>query len=790
MGLLRDFTKRLTPSLLNSHGRLPSLMLAATLLAGTAISVHAASVDVGSLTGFTGSPVPAPGASAEDGAAIDQALQAAQAEQRLLAVEAGGSPAAAGQEEILARDHYLDHLVETLTRHKEALARLPEVRRHRDERQSEAAQWRGFASRPPYSLLLVDQLREALESANVEIQTARNRKALIEAESENAEKAYKADDVEVRQSEERIARETSAAERDRQSWLRDLARLKARADAEDVAEAQVAVKTAEAEEALQQAMVALLEKQLAVASSDVRFPQSDLDSILAAIDRETAVLDGRLKTLAAGAGALRREAERADKAVTEAAAAAATGEIAAQNPARLNSLRQEADLRHLQADNRDMAIDLGRRMLELRRWERAGWKYRWLLFNAGDAEKLHSGRLEVDRYMALLDNWSRYAEREIALSNGRAAEFELRQKGRLEPDEAGLMVQFLATERDKTEILRNAQQAADSMRRTLAVWRQELIAGSSRRSFSDRLDLWTTTIRRVGGAFWNFELFSAEDSIDVDGRKVVAARSVTVGKSLGVILLLVVGSLLIGRLLRFVRWLAVGRLGMNAGHTATALRWMHAVLLSMLCVVALEGANIPLTVFAFLGGALAIGVGFGTQILLKNMISGIMLLIERPLRVGDRIEVGAVVGTVSHISIRSSTVRTSDGIEILVPNSTFIENNVTNWTYSSGKVRRSVTVGVDYAIPSARVSEVLLSVAEEHPGVVADPPPRVLLEDFGADAMNYRLQFWIDYADGADGSLIASDLRMAIERAFRDAGIPIPFPQRVVYLKKAEDLSA
>jgi small-conductance mechanosensitive channel len=309
-------------------------------------------------------------------------------------------------------------------------------------------------------------------------------------------------------------------------------------------------------------------------------------------------------------------------------------------------------------------------------------------------------------------------------------------------------------------------------------------------TLSDLADNVASAARHGIVSFWNFELFTAEDNLDIDGRKVQAIRSITIGKSLGVILLLLIGYLLTEWAMRAFRRLAIRQLGFNAGHTNTVLRWLHAIVLSMLFVVALYTVNIPLTVFAFLGGALAIGVGFGTQVLLKNMISGVMLLIERPLRVGDMVEVGSVVGTVTNISIRSSTVRTSDGIEILVPNSSFIENNVTNWTYSNAKVRRSVSVGVDYGASPERVSEVLLAVALGHSSIVADPPPRVLFEDFGSETMGFKLQYWIDYGKGADGSQIASELRFRMADALAAAGISIPLPQRVVYLKNADDLPA
>jgi len=159
-------------------------------------------------------------------------------------------------------------------------------------------------------------------------------------------------------------------------------------------------------------------------------------------------------------------------------------------------------------------------------------------------------------------------------------------------------------------------------------------------------------------------------------------------------------------------------------------------------------------------------------------------LVERPLRVGDRVEVGAVIGTVTQINVRSSTVLTSDGIEILVPNSTFIENNVTNWTYSNAQVRRSVSVGTSYASPPVKVEQVLMRVAGSHPAILQDPAPSVLLDGFGPDAIQFTLRYWIEYTPEADSSKIASEIRFKIVESLTEAGIEIPGPQRVVRIKK------
>jgi small-conductance mechanosensitive channel len=167
---------------------------------------------------------------------------------------------------------------------------------------------------------------------------------------------------------------------------------------------------------------------------------------------------------------------------------------------------------------------------------------------------------------------------------------------------------------------------------------------------------------------------------------------------------------------------------------------------------------------------------------MKNLMSGIMLLVERPLKIGDLVQIGETLGTVTNISIRSSTIRNADGIEILVPNSALVENNVTNWTHSSAEVRRTIAVSVAYGSDTRKVSEVLLAQADRHGQVLKQPAPRVLFEDFGADGLAFALQYWIDYSKGVDGRQVASDLRFMTEKALGEAGISVPFPQRDLHL--------
>jgi small-conductance mechanosensitive channel len=197
---------------------------------------------------------------------------------------------------------------------------------------------------------------------------------------------------------------------------------------------------------------------------------------------------------------------------------------------------------------------------------------------------------------------------------------------------------------------------------------------------------------------------------------------------------------------------------------------------------ALRIVNIPLGAFAFLGGALAIGVGFGAQNIINNFISGFILMTERPIGIGDLVEVDGVLGRVEAIGGRSTRVRTGENIHILVPNSSFLEKNIINWTLSDARIRSKVTVGVVYGSPVREVERLLLQAARESPRVLADREPFVLFREFGDNALIFEVYFWIQVRAVIERRRIESDIRFRIDELFRQAGVVIAFPQRDVHL--------
>lgn len=195
--------------------------------------------------------------------------------------------------------------------------------------------------------------------------------------------------------------------------------------------------------------------------------------------------------------------------------------------------------------------------------------------------------------------------------------------------------------------------------------------------------------------------------------------------------------------------------------------------------------HLDLSSLAVIVGGLGIGIGFGLQNIVSNFISGLIILAERPIAIGHRVEVGGVAGQVAKISLRSTIVVTNDNITIIVPNSNFITNPVTNWSYGDPKVRLRLPVGVAYGSDVEKLCRVLLELAAENPAVLKEPAPLVRFLEFGDSSLNFELAVWtIDMARRP--TQFRSDLYFAIERRFRENQIELPFPQRDLHLRSGK----
>ena len=198
--------------------------------------------------------------------------------------------------------------------------------------------------------------------------------------------------------------------------------------------------------------------------------------------------------------------------------------------------------------------------------------------------------------------------------------------------------------------------------------------------------------------------------------------------------------------------------------------------------VAFQLVGVDLSSLAIIAASLGVGIGFGLQNIINNLVSGIIILAERPISIGDRIEVAAVAGRVTKIQLRSTTVVTNDNITMIVPNADFISNTVTNWSHGDPKVRIRVPVGVAYGSDLKLLQRLLLEAAAEHPKALRDPSPVVLFTEFGDSSLNFELGVWTEEMT-ATPIHFTSEMNFIIDQKLRENDIEIPFPQRDLHIR-------
>ncbi len=250
--------------------------------------------------------------------------------------------------------------------------------------------------------------------------------------------------------------------------------------------------------------------------------------------------------------------------------------------------------------------------------------------------------------------------------------------------------------------------------------------------------------------------------------------------TIAVLLIFIFAAYLISRYLQKIYDLRVAS-HFSRGTDFTVKRLIHYSVLIIAFLIGVEAAGIDLSSLAIIAGFLSVGIGFGLKNITSNFISGLILLFERPIEVGDTVTVGDQLGTVTGINLRATEVNTWENIDIIIPNSAFVEENVVNWSHGEDHVRISCEVGVAYGCDTAKVKELLETVAGEHPKILKTPRPNVLFRAFGDSSLDFELRFWIKNPRWR--ARIQSEINFAIDREFRKHQIEIPFPQRDLHLR-------
>jgi small-conductance mechanosensitive channel len=293
------------------------------------------------------------------------------------------------------------------------------------------------------------------------------------------------------------------------------------------------------------------------------------------------------------------------------------------------------------------------------------------------------------------------------------------------------------------------------------------------------------TFELMGIRAWVNERIAALLDFNIVG----GSGNITLGGVLGFWAILLAGFALSTSLRFLLREELLNRLHLKRGIPELISTTLHYLLLLLVFLFAVNAGGVALNKFTVITGALGVGVGFGLQNVINNFVSGLILQFERPIRVGDVVEVQAgLTGTVTRIGIRSSTVQTFQGAEVIIPNATFISANVTNWTLSEARRRLELPIGVAYGTDPKLVKELMEKPAIQHPDVLTSPEPAVLFKEFGESALNFELQFWV--MQESNTVKVKSEVALEVMRLLSEAGVEIPFPQRDLHLRGVEPTAA
>ncbi len=260
--------------------------------------------------------------------------------------------------------------------------------------------------------------------------------------------------------------------------------------------------------------------------------------------------------------------------------------------------------------------------------------------------------------------------------------------------------------------------------------------------------------------------------------------TVTPGAGLSIVLIVYITYLVSKGFQAFLLQEVLPARGVDKGVQISIARLVHYAILTIGFLVLLSALGFGLNQITILGGALGVGIGFGLQAIVNNFVSGLILLFERPIKVGDMIDVDNQVGEVKELGLRATVVQTFDNAEIVIPNSQLISGSVTNWTLTEKKIRVKVPVGVAYGSDIEKVLKILLACANDNPTVLSTPKPVALFLAFGASSLDFELRVWI--ADFNDKLTILSELNQEIDSEFQSAGIEIPFPQSDLHLRSID----
>ncbi|HJV35579.1 mechanosensitive ion channel domain-containing protein, partial [Geomonas sp.] len=664
--------------------------------------------------------------------------------------------------------------------HLNVLIRLENVRKGNRERAEEMKRWQGFPEKPPYSITLLDSLRDAMEAKQLNLQSLDVVRSTAQDEAQEFAGGLRLSRKEVRLAEENLEKNRGRRGEARSRWLLKLAQLRnALNEAGTLYGEARGLMIDESQQGIK-AELDFLRQKLTAAKASYRFTPAELE-------RKLREIGGRRDQLRREQDQAIHDEEQARRRLDagEAAVRAAQERVGSDPAAKgkLERLLKERErlLAVFEATGARVVILSG--VNSILKNEETVWKERYRLASGEISEAERSEIRGRQQGLAVVAKWKEYATAQLSrLQVLLKSQQELLGSPEFSPAERGEARQLLAVYQEQESLLRRGDVILTEYEQLVRRRDEEAKSKVEQVTVKGEARAAVATLSSMVGKVWNAELYVAEETIIAEGKKIVKPRSVTVGKLAEALLILLLGSWVIRRLKKLFHWLAMKRLRLSANDAQLYGRLFTYLLFIGVVISALIFVNIPLAFFAFFGGALAIGIGFGAQNLINNFISGLILMFDRTIRMGDIVEVDGHRGRVASIGMRSSSIKRFDGVEMLVPNSLFLQQNVINWTSSDKRVRYSIQVGVAYGSPTKETGQLILKAVEMQHEVLVDPTPYVVFENFGESSLLFIAYFWVELDPAVNTLVVFSDIRHRIGEMLAAAGISIPFPQHDLHL--------
>ncbi len=651
-------------------------------------------------------------------------------------------------------------LVYLLESHEQSLKDLKTLR-HEVPADPGRSAWKGFSGSPPYPLATLVNLYDYIYALRSEIDTLEIQRAVREANLNAFLKARETSEKELRKAEELLKKSAGKESAVRARRQLDLAIFRNEINsegalAEDVAQLLAAEKIRSKRKGLRS-----LEEQYR--SAEVQSPLSREE-----LDRKLAELEG-----------MRKDREKLLAAAIQEEGTAK----AALEKTRSGRSKTDGETERIRLETASSKIGIYQGSIKIVNFEEALWQDRYRLGQVDDLGDLRGKRSEVDKALKQLASWKEaFGKTALSYAPLVHSENERLLSGKLSKAEETSVRSRVAAYQERENLWGQVVQALNQVERVATRWKEDLDYRVDNVATAARARETGKSLFSVFGKLWNTELYVAEETTVIEGQKIVRPFSVTVGKVGKALIILVVGLWGTRKIGNLMKRHAAKRFGMDASRMSRIERKWSFFTFLFLLAFSLTLVNIPLAVFAFFGGILAIGIGFGAQHLIGNFISSVILMFDRTISVGDVVEMEEQFGRVKSIGLRSSNIRRFDGVEVLVPNSQFMENKVTNWTLSDQRVRYEIAVGAAYGSPTRETSGQILGVIREDDRVLPSPEPVVIFESFGDNALMFRAFFWLTLSHDKDNRVVCSDLRHRIAEVLDQAGIVIAFPQRDVHL--------